>query len=335
MTSILRVLRNLALGRPILAIYDLTKLCNQRCPMCNIWKTKSESMELAAIKVRAAALARFGIGYVFLQGGEPTLRKDLIDITDIFLAEHIKPTVITNGILFKRELAEQIASRPVNLAISIDSLNPELFTRLRGRPSLPKVLENIEAIQDLKRKGNWAITTTVSALSDPEDIFALRDYALSHGFMHAIRPYVFVSGTAGADVPEMSADRQKVIAIYERYLELARQENYLASLIYKRHLSYLRGEPQPPCDAFCRSLLMKETGVLAPCIEFPEQEVFLDRPFKAQYRALMPIFARCNHDHPCFYNDAREIGILWQRKWQILGHLPLILRQTRRYGSFF
>ena len=41
-----RVARNMVLKRPILAVYDVTKLCNERCPMCNIWKTESDDMSL-------------------------------------------------------------------------------------------------------------------------------------------------------------------------------------------------------------------------------------------------------------------------------------------------
>ena len=57
-----RVMRNMMLKRPILAIFDVTKLCNQRCPMCNIWKTKSEDMSLESIEQKAKELKKFGIG---------------------------------------------------------------------------------------------------------------------------------------------------------------------------------------------------------------------------------------------------------------------------------
>ena len=73
-----KVLRNLLTKRPILTIFDVTKLCNQRCPMCNIWKTESHDMSLDEIEIKASELQRFGIGYVFLQGGEPLVRKDIV-----------------------------------------------------------------------------------------------------------------------------------------------------------------------------------------------------------------------------------------------------------------
>lgn len=89
-------------------------------------------MPLESIKTMAHKLAKFGVGYVYLQGGEPLLRKDIIDIVDIFLNEGIHPTIITNGILLTPEIAKQIAVRNCNLSISIDSMDEKKYGELRG-----------------------------------------------------------------------------------------------------------------------------------------------------------------------------------------------------------
>ena len=142
--SILRCIKNIVIKKPILAIYDTTKLCNQRCPMCNIHKDRSEQMTLQEIEQVAASLRRFGVGYVFIQGGEPLIRKDIIQVVDIFIKHSIKPTIITNGVLLTRETAEQLAQRRCNLSISIDSLMKEQYAYLRGSDDLEKVLKNID-----------------------------------------------------------------------------------------------------------------------------------------------------------------------------------------------
>ena len=193
----IRTILNVLLKRPILVIYDVTKLCNQRCLMCNIWKTQSCDMDIEELEEEIKKLSKFGVGYVFIQGGEPLIRKDIIQVVDLFLKHHIKPTIITNGILLTPEIASEIAKRRCNLAISIDSMNPELFAKLRGVDSLQKVLDNIEKIYKMERKGNWSITTTVTGLSKFTDIKAIEQYATEHNFMYAIRPYIFVKGVAG------------------------------------------------------------------------------------------------------------------------------------------
>ena len=57
----LKAIINLILKRPILAIYDVTKLSNQRCLKCNIWKTKSDVMTVEQLEQEIKKLKRFGI----------------------------------------------------------------------------------------------------------------------------------------------------------------------------------------------------------------------------------------------------------------------------------
>ncbi len=331
-----RVMRNMMLKRPILAIFDVTKLCNQRCPMCNIWKTKSEDMSLESIEQKAKELKKFGIGYVFLQGGDPLVRKDIIDIVDVFLKNGIRPTIITNGILLNPKTAEEIAKRECNLAISIDSLIPERYALLRGTDTLRRVQRNIAAIDDLKgkHKGNWSITTTVTKMTELKDVQAIRKYAYRHGFMYAIRPYITVSGTAGKKDEKLVYDYRDVLNIFEYMLRKAQKENLFAALIYEEHINYIMGKDMPECDAMNYSFLMKETGEIAPCIEFPDKKIDLKK-FGKEKKKYKKMLHHCNCTTPCFYNDAREIGYLWRKKWKILLHFPSLVRQMRRYGNFF
>ena len=331
-----RVAMNVLRKRPILTIFDVTKLCNERCPMCNIWKEKSVDMTLDEIRAKAKELHKFGVGYVFLQGGEPLIRKDIIDIVDIFLDNGIRPTIITNGILLTPELAEKIAARECNLAISIDSLIRERFALLRGKDSLERVAANVRAIAYLKgrHKGNWSITTTVTKMTELEDVKNLRNFAYENGFMYAIRPYIHVNGTAGKEDERLVYDYQSVIEIFDFIAGKAKEENLLAYLIYQEHINYIHGNPMPECDALNYSFLMKETGHISPCIEFPNIDITLDQ-FKELKKQHKPCLDKCNATTPCFYNDAREIGFLVRKKWIILAHLPTLFKQMKRYGNFF
>ncbi len=327
---------NILLHKPILTIFDVTKLCNERCPMCNIWKTESNDMSLKKIKEKALELQKFGIGYVFLQGGDPLLRKDIIKIIDIFLSYGIRPTIITNGILLTPKLAEEIAKRHCNLAISIDSLIPERYKMLRGVDMLSKVKQNIKNIDYLKEKhrGNWSITTTVTKVTELSDVKNMMKYAYHHGFMYAIRPYITVSGTAGKKDNSLMYEYQDVLEIFEYMLHRAYKENLFAAMIYEEHIKYIKGEKMPECDAMKYSFLMKETGEFAPCIEFPNISVDIHH-FTKNKKECVPILHKCNDTTPCFYNDAREIGFLWRKKWRILCRFPSLIKQMKTYGNFF
>lgn len=330
----IRTLFNVLFKRPILAVYDVTKLCNQRCLMCNIWKTKSDDMSLEQLEEEVKKLSRFGVGYVFIQGGEPLIRKDIIEVIDLFLKYHIKPTVITNGILLTYDLAAEIAKRRCNLAISIDSMDPELFAKLRGVDKLSQVIENIEKISGLKRKGNWSITATITGLTRFDDVKRIEAFAEKHGFMYAIRPYIFVRGVAGKKNDELIYRWVDVADIFLYMSAKARQNNFLAYLVYQEHIKYIKGEGMPICDAARFSFLMTETGAKCPCIEFTDRNFNLET-FRKDRKAFCDSIRECNQTTPCFYNDAREIGVLWRKKWIVLLNIFRIIRQLIKYGNFF
>lgn len=330
----LRALINIMLKRPILAIYDVTKLCNQRCLMCNIWKTTSVDMDLGKLEEEVKKLKRFGVRYVFIQGGEPLIRKDIIEVIDLFLKYRIKPTVISNGILLTPELAAEIAKRRCNLAISIDSMDRELFAKLRGVDKLQQVIDNIKKIYQMERKGNWAITTTITGLSKFNDIKKIEQFAMEHNFMYAIRPYIFVRGVAGKKNDELMYQWKDVAEIFLYMSAKAKENNFLAYLVYQEHIRYIKGEGMPMCDAARYSFVMTETGIKSPCIEFTD-ETFNLETFKKDRKTFCKKLEECNKTTPCFYNDAREIGVLWRKKWIVLLNAPTIIRQLIKYGNFF
>ena len=333
--SILGSVKNIILQKPILAIYDTTKLCNQRCPMCNVRKECSEQMSLDEIEKTAKALSDFGVRYVFVQGGEPLIRKDIIDIVDIFIKNSIKPTIITNGVLLTREIAEELAKRRCNLSISIDSLQKEKYAYLRGSDDLTRVTQIIDSIADVtQRRGNWAITSTITKQSSFEDIMDIYEYSKQKGFMFAIRPYISVLGVAGRPDEQLTYDEKDVLGIFEYFLKKAKKENYLAYLIYREHIKYIKGEPLPPCDAMKYSFLLKENGQLSPCIEMPDKS-FTVETFASDKKKYEPTIKKCNAEHPCFYNDAREIGILYRNIPKLILNSHRILAQIIKYKSFF
>jgi MoaA/NifB/PqqE/SkfB family radical SAM enzyme len=326
--------------KPIFVVFDVTRLCNERCRMCNIWRTKSDDMTLEEIKVAAKRLAQNGVSYVSLQGGDPTMRADILEIVDIFNAVKIKPMIITNGILFKDGLAEGLARRRCNVSVSLDTLDKETFAYIRGVDKLETVMENIKNAPK-KRKGNWSIGCTVTGLSTLEEIKRLEEFSARNNFMFVIRPYVHNLGNAGKEDDRLVYNSEKeVVSIFEYMRNNTRKKNYIASLIYDEGLRYVKkviyggGGGFRVCDALRRSFVMSPRGLFAPCLEFTNESQPLEDLLKSRKTWLVRTSA-CNKNTPCFYGCAREIGILWHEKWRILIHFPGIVMQLFKYGNFF
>ncbi|KAK9908479.1 hypothetical protein WJX75_008530 [Coccomyxa subellipsoidea] len=121
---------------------SLTERCNLRCLYCmpeeGVDLTPNEDLMTTDEIMRLAELfARAGVRKVRLTGGEPTLRRDLVDLTAGIRSLPGVDAVglTTNGLTLSRKLAALQAAGLNLLNISVDTLRPDRFesmTRRRG-----------------------------------------------------------------------------------------------------------------------------------------------------------------------------------------------------------
>jgi GTP 3',8-cyclase len=133
--------------------------CNFRCPYCmpreqfhDAYRFLKSSQRLAFEEI--LRLARLfvaqGVRKIRLTGGEPLLRANLADlIGDLTSIAGIEDVALTtNGILLARHAAELKAAGLNRITVSLDSLDPEVFSRMSGGfGGVNEVLAGIEAAQ--------------------------------------------------------------------------------------------------------------------------------------------------------------------------------------------
>ena len=133
--------------------------CNFRCPYCMPRGQFHESYRFLKSSQRLSfeeilRLARLfvaqGVRKIRLTGGEPLLRANLADLigdlTSIAGVEDVALT--TNGVLLARHAAELKAAGLSRITVSLDSLDPEVFSRMSGGfGGVTEVLAGIEAAQ--------------------------------------------------------------------------------------------------------------------------------------------------------------------------------------------
>ena len=124
--------------------------CDYRCRYCLPGGFKKEEAEpplsVAEIRRLTAAFAEMGFWKVRLTGGEPTLRRDLVE-----LAAAVSGTpgvrrvaLSTNGARLA-ELADGLARAGISAVnVSVDSLDPARFQEITGHDHLPQVLAGVE-----------------------------------------------------------------------------------------------------------------------------------------------------------------------------------------------
>jgi MoaA/NifB/PqqE/SkfB family radical SAM enzyme len=132
--------------------YWTTYRCNSRCGFCNIWRDP-KLKDVPDAKFRDAErnlddLKQLGVKAIDFTGGEPLLNHDLPQILSSAKDKGFFVKLATNGLLYP-DKAEELKGLPSRVYISLDTISPEEYTRIRGVPGFDKVLESIKVAKDL------------------------------------------------------------------------------------------------------------------------------------------------------------------------------------------
>lgn len=145
---------------PTALTFFVTNRCNARCKHCFYWQELNQSgdeLTIDEIEKIAASLVR--PVYLSLTGGEPTLRKDLMDICEVFYRVNNcrNMALATNGFLPDRtttvcnHVLDQLQLDSLGVQVSLDGLE-ETHARIRGvRDGFEKALGTIDRLTRLAR----------------------------------------------------------------------------------------------------------------------------------------------------------------------------------------
>ena len=130
----------------------VTESCNFRCLYCLPGGPGQISTALLTVNeieqvVRVAV--SLGITHIRLTGGEPLLRKDILDIVRTIAAVRgVQDLALTTNAYRLPELARPLADAGLKrVNISLDTLNPARFTQITGVNEFDRVWQGIEAAE--------------------------------------------------------------------------------------------------------------------------------------------------------------------------------------------
>ena len=130
---------------------SLLEACNFRCGYClpdghHAAHGQPPHLSLDEIARLLRAFATLGMRKLRLTGGEPTLRKDLVDV--IALAASVpeidKIAMTTNGVLLRKHVRDWRAAGLTALNVSVDSLDRARFAAITGHDRLDDILAGVE-----------------------------------------------------------------------------------------------------------------------------------------------------------------------------------------------
>ena len=163
---------------------SVTDRCNLRCTYCMAedmqFLPRKQVLSLEEMAIIARAFVDLGVSKIRLTGGEPTVRKGIVELSETLSGmQGLNELVMTtNGVLLE-EFAQPLADAGVKrLNISIDSLRPERFKQLTRFGALEQVLKGIDCALESgfnKVKLNAVILDGVN----DDEILDLADYAVA------------------------------------------------------------------------------------------------------------------------------------------------------------
>jgi cyclic pyranopterin phosphate synthase len=174
---------------------SLEDACNFRCVYClpDGHHKAQEQPPLCASEIGRLARAFSGMGVwkVRLTGGEPTMRRDLIEVARLTAeAPGVRRLALSTNGHRLAELAGPLQQAGVGCVnVSVDSLKPARFAKLTGRNALPGVLEGVHRCLSLglETKIN-AVLLKDGAQDELDDFLALtRSQPLGVRFIELMR----------------------------------------------------------------------------------------------------------------------------------------------------
>lgn len=139
---------------PFLASYSITTKCNLKCKHCYSESVEEPSPDELSTEEAFNVidqLADLGIFLLILDGGEPLLREDFLDIAHHGSERGLITVVGSNGTEIDRNMAKKMMDAGIrSIAISLDGATPEVHDSFRGEEgAFRKALQGAQACKDV------------------------------------------------------------------------------------------------------------------------------------------------------------------------------------------
>jgi len=267
-------------------IFYVTNVCNFRCKFCFYYaeiEKGRKPQQLTLDQIDKISRSTGSLIQLSLTGGEPFLRKDFADLTDIWIKNTGVRfiTIPTNGSLKARMLAyfnHLLPKHPntyFRLAFSIDGINEEHDTNRSMPGSFSKIKDCYKEISELRRKfKNLVIdSNTVFTSATSGKMIKILDY-LNKNFEFDNHTVTYARGNIKDETLKSQAAKEyKEMNSFLENLE-KRKETRLLSPVYRAVTDISRTNLietvfndrfVTPCVAGKKLIVINEVGEVHPC----------------------------------------------------------------------
>jgi radical SAM protein with 4Fe4S-binding SPASM domain len=122
-------------GPPVLVSFGITRECDLKCPHCYSDSGEKDSNELSNEEAKRVIreVADLGAKIIIMDGGEPTLREDLVELVAYANDAGVRPVLGSNGMSLTDDLIIGLLEAGcMGIAISLDAADPGTHDNFRG-----------------------------------------------------------------------------------------------------------------------------------------------------------------------------------------------------------
>jgi MoaA/NifB/PqqE/SkfB family radical SAM enzyme len=252
--SIYAAIANAAIdsSRPLLAQIVITKRCNLSCSYCFEFDKTSRPVDLATLKSRIDELKRLRTIFVTLNGGEPLLHPQIVELVQYISLLGMVPMINTNGWLITPELISKLNQAGLyGMQISCDSLTDNENTRKSMKRLRPK-LELLKEHASFKIRVNGVLGST-----PPAEVIEVAKIVLDYQFDFQCS---LIRDEHGSAIP-LDLEMQ------EAYLKIRSLRGRLPAMLHDRfQLPLIRGEEVKwKCRSGARYFHIDTEGIVHLC----------------------------------------------------------------------
>lgn len=314
--------RPLALEKPRVIQFPVNDICNAGCQMCHIWKQKLDTQVSPEQLLHVLSSPLFSeVRAVGINGGEPTLRKDLPDIVDALyrrLPKLGRISLITNGLVAKKVCPNVDATGEVvhrhggelDVMVSSDGVG-DLHDLVRGRKgNFDNVVKVLDHIRSSPHVDSYQVACTVIK-DNVYGLHDLLDWAIDQDVYIKYRlgvPHNRLYTNGVIEPFQLNAEEVHHFAVFLENLALHYEQSPAQRYFYRSLVDQLvKGEARKAgCNWQHRGVTLTARGDLAYCavasdelgsaIEKDAEELYFGG--KAHLESILrDKCADCHHDY--------------------------------------
>jgi cyclic pyranopterin phosphate synthase len=227
--------------------------CNYRCPYCMPadiygenyeWLPRKHWLTPGEIKRVAGLFTQLGVTKLRITGGEPLLRKDIVEIVEgLSSVPGIEDIALTtNGTLLEERAAQLKAAGLERITISLDSMDESVFSAMSGqRGELASVLTGIDAAREAGL-APIKINVVVQRGKNDHTVLDLLEQFRGTGAIVRFIEYMDVGTLNGWRLEEVVTSKQLVELISERWPVEPLERNYRGEVAQRYAFADGQGE---------------------------------------------------------------------------------------------